>query len=101
MGVTSEGLTSQNISRRTNDSGFPPDRELRKMKSAGELRTSLERDPSKITPFSFVISSQGLAQTTNLFPPSTATWVVYLCSPNFVFLFHFSSPYTLVDWRII
>ena len=76
MGATSEGLTSQNTSRRTNDSGFPPDRELRKMKSAGELRTSLERPremlqhPPMVTPVRPAISAS--ASSSNLLSISSA-----------------------------
>lgn len=43
VGTTNEGLSSANTPQHENDSKFPADRELRKMKSAGELRTSLER----------------------------------------------------------
>ncbi|KAL4068228.1 hypothetical protein V8B97DRAFT_2024860 [Scleroderma yunnanense] len=42
-GATGEGISLEKVPQHGNDSDILADRELRKMKSAGELRTSLER----------------------------------------------------------
>ncbi|KIJ68241.1 hypothetical protein HYDPIDRAFT_24539 [Hydnomerulius pinastri MD-312] len=47
-GTTADGSSSAKAPRRVEDSGYYTDHELRKMKSAGELRTSFER-PREMT----------------------------------------------------
>lgn len=76
VGTTGEGLGSANTAQPENDSKFPADRELRKMKSAGELRTSLERPremarhPPIATPVRPAMSAS--ASSSNLLSVSSA-----------------------------